>query len=112
MSTHEPGTDERDWRTEWELLEPMVVDSPGEALPEVDALIEDMMRARGLPVEEEAAREAAEPEVVAEFLEARRVTRLLERGEDVEPGDVGAAITGYRSLFDYLLDEPATGGPP
>jgi hypothetical protein len=101
----EPGLDRHEWETEWQSLEPLVVDSPGEALPEVDRLIERMMQERGLPTEEEGAHESGEPEVVAEFLEARRITNLVERGETVDPGDVGAAVTGYRSLYEYLLAE-------
>jgi hypothetical protein len=101
----EPGLDRHTWESEWQGLEPLVVDSPEEALPELDSLIERMMRERGYPVDEEGARESAEPEVVAEFLEARRVARLVDEGASVDPGDVGAAITGYRNLYEYLLEE-------
>jgi hypothetical protein len=100
----EPGLDRHEWESEWQALEPLVVDSPVEALPEVDKLIERMMIENGFPVEEESALEAAEPEVVAEFLEARRIVRAADRGETVDPGDVGAAITAYRSLYEYLLN--------
>ena len=102
----EPGLDRHEWETEWATLEPLVVDSPGEALPELDDLIERMMVARGYPTTEDLGRESAEPEVVAEFLEARRIARLADAGETVDPGDVGAAITAYRSLYEFLLSEP------
>ena len=101
----EPGLDRHEWETEWQSLEPLIVDSPAEALPEVDGLIERMMVERGYPVTEQAARESAEPEIVAEFLEARRIARLVDAGETVDPGDVGAAVTGYRNLYEYLVDE-------
>jgi hypothetical protein len=101
----EPGLDRHDWETEWQGLEPLVVDSPAEALPEVDGLIERMMQERGYPVEEAQASASSEPEIVAEFLEARRITRLVEAGESVDPGDVGAAVTGYRNLYEFLLAE-------
>jgi hypothetical protein len=99
----EPGLDRHDWETEWQALEPLVVDSPEEALPELDDLVERMMIERGFPTEEEGARESAEPEVVAEFLEAHRIARQVDQGAAVDPGDVGAAITGYRNLYEYLL---------
>jgi hypothetical protein len=99
----EPGLDRHEWETEWQALEPLVVDSPAEALPELDSLIERMMRDRGYPTEEAAARESADPEIAAEFLEARRITNLVEAGEAVDPGDIGAAITGYRNLYEFLL---------
>jgi hypothetical protein len=99
----EPGVDRHDWETEWQGLEPLVVDAPAEALPEVDRLIERMLIESGYPTTEEEAPDAADPELVAEFLEARRITNLVEAGEPVDPGDIGAAITGYRSLYELLL---------
>jgi hypothetical protein len=100
----EPGLDKHVWEAEWQGLEPLVVDSPAEALPELDRLIEQMMRARGHPVDEESAWESPDPDVVAEFVEARRITRLVDAGEAVDPSDIGAAITGYRNLYEHLLD--------
>ena len=106
----EPGLDRHDWQTEWEQLEPLVVDSPGEALPEVDRLVERMMVERGYPisVQEAEARELDEPEIVAEFLEARRIARLVDEGADVDPGDVAAAISGFRNLYEFLLEQTRT----
>jgi hypothetical protein len=101
----EPGLDRHEWETEWQGLEPLVVDSPAEALPELDNLIERMMTERGFPLTEEQAPESSDPEVVAEFLEARRITNLVEHGGPVDPGDVGAAVTGYRNLYEFLLGE-------
>jgi hypothetical protein len=101
----EPGLDRHEWETEWEELEPLIVDSPAEALPEVDRLIERMLTERGYPTTEEDAVESADPEVVAEFLEARRITTLVDAGETVDPGDIGSAVTGYRNLYEFLLRE-------
>jgi hypothetical protein len=99
----EAGADRHEWETEWQALEPLVVDSPAEALPEVDDLVERMMVEHGYSVEEDRVHEAPEREVVAEFLEARRLTRIVESGADVAPSDIGAAVTGYRNLYEYLL---------
>ena len=101
----EPGLDRHEWETEWQGLEPLVVDSPAEALPELDDLVARMLTERGYPLTEEQAPESSDPEVVAEFLEARRITREVERGEPVDPGDIGAAVTGYRNLYEFLLGE-------
>ena len=101
----EPGLDRHEWQTEWEGLEPLIVDAPAGALPEVDRLIERMLTDRGYPTTEEEARETAEPEIVAEFLEARRITTLVDAGESVDPSEIGAAITGYRNLYEFLLGE-------
>lgn len=108
FAVHDPGLDRHEWETEWQGLEPLVADSPAEALPELDHLVERMMAAHGYPADEEHAFEAPEGEVVKEFLEARRITRLVETGEPVDPGDVGAAIAGYRSVRDYLAERYVT----
>ena len=108
----EPGLDKHEWETEWQGLEPLVADSPAEALPEVDDLIARMMEARGFPLTESPAEDATEPETIREFAEARRITRLVEAGEAVDPGDVGLAVTAYRNLYGYLLEiGPASLGP-
>ena len=101
---HDPGVDRREWETEWHGLEPLVADSPAEALPEVDGLVARMLEAHGYPLDEEHEFEAPEEEVLKEFLEARRVTRLAEAGEAVDPGDIGAAVAGYRKVYDHLSD--------
>jgi hypothetical protein len=101
----ESGLDRHDWETEWQGLEPLVVDAPAEALPELDRLVERMLIESGHPTTEENAHDAAEPGLVAEFLEARRITNLVEAGEPVGPAEIGAAITGYRSLYEHLIAE-------
>jgi hypothetical protein len=100
----EPGVDRHEWETEWLALEPLVADSPAEALPELDGLIERMMVARELPLSEDAVEEPPQPELLAEFLEARRITRLADSGEAVDPGDIGAAVAAYRNLYYQLLE--------
>jgi hypothetical protein len=45
---------------------------------------------------------------VAEFLEARRIARLVDEGADVDPGDVAAAISGFRNLYEFLLEQTRT----
>ncbi len=104
----DPGLDRHEWESEWQALEPLVADSPAEALAELDDLVARMMVARGYPVTDVQTPEGADPDVVAEFLEARRITRLADEGGTVDPGDVGAAVTAYRNLYHYLLEF----GPP
>lgn len=100
----EPGIDEHEWTSRWEALEDDVRESPVEALSELDDLIATMMEARGFPLEEREGEDATEPETIRQFVEARRVTRLVDQGDSFDPGDVANAIDGYRSLYDYLLN--------
>ena len=104
----EPGLDRHEWESEWQGLEPLVVDSPEEALPELDDLVGRMLVSRGYSVDRPDAAEETEREILAEFLEARRIAKLVESGEAVDPGDVGAAVTGYRNLYEFLIEERRT----
>jgi hypothetical protein len=105
----EPGLDRHEWETEWAALEPLVADSPAEALPELDDLVERMLVANGYNLDDPIAREGEEREVVAEFLAAREIVQLVETGDDaVGPGDVGAAVEGFRSIYEFLAAERRT----
>ena len=99
----ERGLDRHDWETEWQGLEPLIIDAPAEALPEVDRLIERMLIEHGYPTTEDEAAEAADPAIVAEFLEARRITNLVDARETSNPTDIGTAVTAYRNLYEFLL---------
>jgi hypothetical protein len=103
-AVRDPGLDRHEWETEWQGLEPLVADSPAEALPELDNLVGRMLEAHGYPVDEKHEFEAPEAEIIKEFFEARRVTRLVEEGEQVDPGDIGAAVAGYRNVYDSLTE--------
>ena len=105
MGMREPGLDRHEWQTEWEALEPLVADSPAEALPEVHDLVERMLLGRGYALDDPVVREGEDREIVAEFLAASETTELLERGANISPGDVAAAINGYRELYEYLIAE-------
>ena len=107
----DPGLNRQEWETEWQALEPLVVDSPAEALPELNGLVERMLVERGYPLEEgelgRTGEEGIEPEVLAGFRVAREVTRQVDRGADVDPAEVGQAVGLYRELYDHLLNRLA-----
>ena len=87
-----------------QALEEQLGESPAEALPELDGLVARMLEETGYDVDDQIAREGDEREVVAEFLAAREITQLAERDDEgVGPGDVAAAINGYRAVFDYVV---------
>lgn len=100
----EPGIDREQWESEWQALEPQLEDSPAEALPELDDLVERMLVTRGHDLSDPVANSGDEREIVTDFLAAREVTRRWERGEEVPPGDVAAAVNSYRDLYASLLD--------
>ena len=106
MSQFEPGVDRHIWESEWQALEPAVEDSPREALPELDDLIERMLVARGYQLDEVVTLNGAEPEIIREFQAARDITRRAEAG-DAGPGDVAQAIESYRTLYEHLIESTA-----
>ena len=102
----EPGLDRHEWESRWESLEEELEDSPRDVLPELDELVQQMLEERGYAVDDPVAREGDDREVVSEFLAAREITRLLaEQADGVSPGDVAAAVNGYRSVYEYLIEE-------
>jgi hypothetical protein len=105
MTMEEPGLDRHEWETEWQALEPLVVDSPAEALPELDDLVERMLTEAGYPIAtpDPVDDEGIDPELLVSFRAAREITRQVDRGETVDPGDVGAAIGIYREIYEHLV---------
>jgi hypothetical protein len=101
----EPGLDKHEWESQWEQFQDDLESSPAEALPEVDELIYEMLEARGYAIDDPVAREGDDRDIVSEFLAARETTQRINNDEDVDPGDIAAAVEGYRSLFEYLIEE-------
>jgi hypothetical protein len=102
----EPGLDKHEWESLWQSFEEDLETDPAGALSEIDRLVEQMLEARGYAIDDPVVREGDDRDIVAEFLAAREITRLVERGaENVSPGDIAAAVNGYRALYEYLIVE-------
>ena len=109
---YDPGLDRHEWEGEMQSLEEQLGENPAEALPELDTLVGRMLEETGYDLTDPVVREGEEREVVAEFLAAREITQLLERGEErVGPGDVASAINGYRAVFEHLVTNRAASDP-
>jgi hypothetical protein len=101
---YEPGLDRHEWESEWDSLEEALRDDPADALPEVDGLVSRMLDESGYDLTDPVAREGEEREVVAEYLAAHEIVQAVERDSDeLSPGDIAAAINGYRAVFDHLV---------
>jgi hypothetical protein len=104
----EPGLDRHEWESRWASLEEDLEDSPRDVLPELDELVEQMLDERGYAIEDPVVREGDGRDVVADFLAAREITRLLASNPDaVSPGDVALAVNNYREVYESLLEERA-----
>jgi len=106
---YDPGLDRHDWESEMRALEDQLAESPAESLPELDGLVGRMLEEAGYDLTDPVVREGDEREVVAEYLAAHELTQASERGSDeLSPGDVAAAVNGYRAVFDHLITVRAT----
>src|SRR3979409_2014440 len=100
----EPGLNRHEWESEMASLEEDLHDDPGGALSELDDLVGRMLEDTGYDVADPVVREGEEGEIVAEFLAAREIKEAYERGsEELSPGDIAAAVNGYRAIYDYLV---------
>lgn len=104
-TVQEPGLDRHEWESEWASLEPAVLESPREALPEIDDLVRRMLEERGFALDDPVAREGDDPEIQRTYAAAHEVRIRAERDdEDLSPGDVGAAVQNFRDLYQSLLE--------
>ena len=101
----EPGLDRHEWESEWESLQEELSDDPAATLSPLDTLVAEMLKARGYALDDEVTSEGADPEVIAEYRSARDVTRSVEAGRDVDPGDVAMAVNAYRALYEHVLSD-------
>jgi hypothetical protein len=105
----EPGLERHDWESEWEALGEGLRANPPGALPELDTLVRRMLEESGYDLTDPVELEGDEREVVAEYVAAQETTLESERGSgNVSPGDVAAAINGYRAVFARLVTTRAS----
>jgi hypothetical protein len=102
---HEPGLDRHEWESEWESLKEELADDPAGMLVSLDRLVAEMLESRGYALTDEIASEGDDPEVVTEFRAAHEVTRAVDAGRDVDPGDVAMAVNAYRALYEHVIND-------
>ena len=81
----EPGLDKHLWESWWQQFDEDVQTSPGEALPELDGPIAQMLEARGYALDDPVVRDGDDRDVVDDFLAAREIARAVEQGKEVDP---------------------------
>ena len=109
---YDPGLDRHEWESEWEAFEDDIRTDPVHALPELDGLVARMLEETGYDLTDPVVREGEEREVVAEYLAAHEIVAAAERDSgELSPGDIAAAINGYRAVFDHLVTTRAAAGP-
>ena len=102
---------ERDrYAAAWRDVQARFVDAPQAAVSEADALIADVMRDRGYPVDdfEQRASDVSvdHPLVVENYRSAHKIAVRSDANE-ASTEDLRRAMQHYRALFDELLDATA-----
>jgi len=101
----EPGLDRYEWESEWRALEDDLRAHPAAALPELDSLVAQMLEQSGYDLADRVGGDGEEREVVAEYLAAHEIAVAEERDvASLSPGDVAAAVNGYRAVFELLVE--------
>lgn len=99
------------FQEEWLAVQARFVDDPALAVTEADSLVNRVMTARGYPMSDFEQRAAdisvTYPTVVENYRAAGVIAARYRRGE-ASTEDLRQAMVHYRSLFDELLDVPAT----
>ena len=89
MSSNDPGLDLHEWETRWAELEETLAEDPAGGLAEACDLVEETLA---------LALESADDELASAYRAARETADAVERGDDVDPGDIGAAVANLRLL--------------
>jgi hypothetical protein len=95
----------------WESVQSRFIDSPKGAVTEADDLVSSLMKTRGYPVSDFEQRAADisvdHPRVVENYRSAHEIA--LRVGKDAATTeDLRTAMIHYRSLFDELVQVPAS----
>lgn len=92
----------------WLRVQGDFVDDPDRAVERADALVGELMSARGYPVADFDRRaediSVDHPVVVQHYREAQRISAENARGR-VETEELRRAVTAYRSLVEALLED-------
>jgi hypothetical protein len=105
------------YRVEWRDVQSRFVDSPAGAIGQADALILEVMRERGYPMDEDdfeqrsADLSVEHSDVMDDYRAAHAISMANDQGRATTE-DLRQAMVHYRSLFERLVeaDESATRG--
>jgi hypothetical protein len=102
-----PAETRQRYLEEWRTVQGRFVDAPDAAVKDAHALVTNVMRDRGYPMEDFEQRAADvsvdHPEVVEDYRAAGRITAASERGQ-AGTEELRQAMVHFRALFDRLLD--------
>jgi hypothetical protein len=99
------------YASQWQDVQARFVDAPSASVGEADALVTQVMRERGYPVndfESQSRLVSVDHPAIVENYRAAHTVYMRDRQGNAETEDLREAVVHYRSLFDELLQEEAT----
>jgi hypothetical protein len=90
----------------WRVTQSQFVDQPASALDDADALLTEVMRERGYPVEDFETQAADVSVDHPEVVEHYRSAHAIQSKRSASTEDLREALLHYRALFTELLDPP------
>ena len=90
----------------WRSTQSKFVDQPASALSDADALLTDVMRERGYPVEDFETQAADVSVDHPEVVEHYRKAHAIHSKRSASTEDLREALLHYRALFAELLEPP------
>ena len=101
-----PAAQREAFAERWQQVQARFVDDPERSIAFADALVAEVMDARGYPVKDFEQRAAdisvQHPRVVENYRAAHEIAVRHSSGK-ADTEDLRAALLGYRALFDELL---------
>jgi hypothetical protein len=98
------GVSRHEWQSRWEQLVPELRDDPRETLPEAVELVEEMLRELRYALDEPIEDEPTE-DILPRFRDAQAVALRVDKGDDVDPAEIGDAIATVREIYAYLIED-------
>ena len=102
-----PEPEARGFASRWRQTQARFVDAPQDAVSEADALVNEVMAARGYPLGDFDQRaddiSVDHPQVVSHYRAARDLAAMQAAGKATTE-DLRQALVHYRALFDDLLE--------
>ena len=103
-----PAAQRQAFLADWQHVQAGFVDDPEKSIALADALVGDVMKARGYPVEDFDQRAAdisvEHPKLVSNYRAAHEIAVRHQQGK-AGTEDMRAAFIGYRSMFEELLED-------
>ena len=97
-----PAVDQDEFAPVWEQLREDLKEDARDTMPELEEFIGNVLRARGIPVDDPVAAGGLEAELVAEWHNLQHAARRVRRGEEITGEEIGVAIEGARLLWENL----------